>query len=103
MGLHTNRGGPKWHPAPAELKDICARAAAHCRAKGASIEKLAIQYTMTQPDIATTVISSADPQTMEKNIQWATEPMDRQLLDEVLAILKPVHNLAWTSGRPENN
>jgi L-galactose dehydrogenase len=103
LGLPTNRGGPKWHPAPAELKDICARAAAHCRAKGASIEKLAIQYTMTQPDIATTVISSADPQTMEKNIQWATEPMDRQLLDEVLAILKPVHNLAWTSGRPENN
>jgi L-galactose dehydrogenase len=103
MGLLTTRGTPPWHPAPAELKEVCARAAAHCRANGASVEKLAIQYTLTNPDIATTVVGSADPAEMENNIRWASEPIDRQLLDEVLAILKPVHNLTWPSGRPENN
>jgi L-galactose dehydrogenase len=103
MGLLSTREMPNWHLAPAELKEICARAAAHCRARGASIEKLAIQYALTKPEIATTLVGSADPAEMENNIQWAGEPIDRQLLDEVLAILKPVHNLTWRSGRPENN
>jgi aryl-alcohol dehydrogenase-like predicted oxidoreductase len=103
MGLLSARGTPPWHPAPAELKEVCARAAAHCRAKDASIEKLAIQYALTQPDIATTLVGSANPAAMERNARWAGEPIDRQLLDEVLAILKPVHNLTWPSGRPENN
>ena len=103
MGLFSSRETPPWHPAPAELKEVCARAAAHCRANGASIEKLAIQFTLTNPDVATTVVGSADPAEMEKNIQWANEPIDRQLLNEVLSILKPVHNLTWPSGRPENN
>jgi L-galactose dehydrogenase len=103
MGLLTTGGPPAWHPAPAELKEVCARAAAHCRANGTSIEKLAIQYSLTHRDIATTVVGSADPAEMERNIQWSAEPISRQLLDEVLAILKPVHNLSWSSGRAENN
>jgi len=103
MGLLSSRGTPPWHPAPAELKEVCARAAAHCRAKDAGIEKLAIQFALTKPDIATTLVGSANPAAMEKNVRWAAEPIDRQLLDEVLAILKPVHNLTWPSGRPENN
>jgi L-galactose dehydrogenase len=103
MGLLSSRGTPAWHPAPAELKEVCARAAAHCRANGASMERLAIQYTLTKPDVTTTVVGSANPAEMENNIQWAGEPIDRRLLDEVLAILKPVHNLTWPSGRPENN
>jgi L-galactose dehydrogenase len=103
MGLLSERGAPTWHPAPAELKEICARAAAHCRANGASIEKLAIQYTLTNPGIATTLVGSADPMEMERNIRWAGEPIDSQLLSEVLSILKLLHNLTWQSGRPENN
>jgi L-galactose dehydrogenase len=103
MGLLSSRGTQPWHPAPAELKEVCARAAAHCRANGASIEKLAVQYALTKPDVTTTIVGSANPAEMENNIQWASEPIDRRLLDEVLAILKPVHNMTWPSGRPENN
>jgi hypothetical protein len=40
---------------------------------------------------------------MERNIQWAGEPINKSLLEEVLAILKPVHNVTWESGRAENN
>jgi hypothetical protein len=29
--------------------------------------------------------------------------MDTELLQEVLDILKPVHNVTWTSGIPEYN
>jgi L-galactose dehydrogenase len=103
MGLLSNRGTPAWHPAPEQVKEVCGRAAAHCRVKGASIEKLAVQYSLSKPDITTTIVGSADPKNMERNIQWASEQMDKQLLEEVLAILKPVHNVTWESGRPENN
>lgn len=103
MGLLSNRGAPSWHPAPQELKDVCARAAAHCNARGASIEKLAIQFSLSNPDITTTIVGSADPANMERNIRWAAEPIDRPLLNEVQAILKPVRNLTWNSGRQENN
>ena len=103
MGLLSSRGSPAWHPAPEAVKETCARAAAHCRARGAAIEKLAIQYSLTQPEIATTVVGSASPDNMKRNIEWAFEPIDRILLEEVLAILKPVHNVTWESGRGENN
>jgi L-galactose dehydrogenase len=103
MGLLTSQGPPSWHPAPDAVKETCARAAAHCRARGASLEKLAIQYSVANPHIATTLVGTADPKLMEQNIAWANEPIDPILLAEVLAILKPVHNVTWPSGRPENN
>jgi L-galactose dehydrogenase len=103
MGLLSDRGTPTWHPASEAIKETCASAAAHCRVRGASIEKLAVQYSLTNPDIATTLVGSANPKEMEQNISWATEPIDQILLAEVLAILKPVHNVTWPSGRRENN
>jgi L-galactose dehydrogenase len=103
MGLLSSGGPPAWHPAPAELKETCAVAAALCRARNTCIEKLAIQFALSQSDIVTTLLGSADPAEMENNVRWIDEPIDRQLLEEVLAILKPVHNLSWRSGRPENN
>jgi L-galactose dehydrogenase len=85
------------------VKAACARAAAHCRARGASIGQLAIQYAVANPDVATTVVGTADPAEVEANVRAVAEPLDRALLDEVLAILAPVHNVTWPSGRPENN
>jgi len=103
MGLLSNRGAPQWHPAPRILQETCARAAAHCRRKGKSIEELAIQFAVANPDITTTLVGTADPNNIQRNIQALSEPMDKQLLVDVLEILKPVHNLTWPSGRPANN
>jgi L-galactose dehydrogenase len=103
MGLLSTRGTPDWHPAPARVKELCAKAASHCRAKGASIEKLAVQYAVAEPLIATTLVGTADSKNMEQNINAVEEPIDRQLLADVLEILKPIHNVTWPSGRAENN
>jgi L-galactose dehydrogenase len=103
MGLLSNRGTPDWHPAPALVKEVCAKAAAHCRERGASIEKLAVQFAVAHPQIATTLVGSASPDNMRRNVEWISEPTDQKLLDEVLAILKPIHIVTWQSGRPENN
>lgn len=103
MGLLSSRGCPDWHPAPAQVKQICAEAARHCAERGSNIIKLAVQFAAAEPRISTTLVGSANPKNIENNIKWVEEPIDRQLLDEVLAILKPIHNVTWPSGRPENN
>jgi len=103
MGLLSTRGVPAWHPAPPALRDACAKAAARCKSKGKSIEELALQFAVANRDIATTLVGTADPVNMKKNIEAISRPLDQTLLAEVLAILKPVHNLTWPSGRPENN
>lgn len=103
MGLLSNRGTPSWHPATEEMKSLCRQAAEHCRSRGSSIEKLAVQFAVAQPKITTTLVGSANPQNMLDNIAVINEPIDQQLLAEVQAILKPIHNVTWPSGRPENN
>jgi L-galactose dehydrogenase len=103
MRLLSNEGPPAWHPAPAMLRAKCAEAAAFCRAKGADIGALALQFSMANPDIHTNVVGTASPARVLQNIKDAQQAPDPELLEGVLAILKPVHNLTWTSGRPENN
>lgn len=103
MGLLTNRGAPEWHPAPTAVRAACAQAAAHCRAHGADIAQLALQFSLAHPGITTTMVGTADPDNMVKNIEWADNPPDPTLLAEVQAILAPIHNQTWLSGRPENN
>lgn len=103
MGLLSPRGCPDWHPAPQRVRQVCAEAAGHCVDRGCNIIQLAMQFAVAEPRIPTTLVGSANPKNIEKNIQWIEEPIDRQLLDEVLEILEPIHNVTWQSGRPENN
>ena len=103
MGLLTERGTPAWHPAPDEIKETCARAAAYCRSKGVDIAQLAIQFALANPDLATTLVGTANPENLKKNVRWLETPIDHELLAEVQAILSPIRNKTWPSGRPENN
>ncbi|MBZ0302777.1 MAG: aldo/keto reductase, partial [Anaerolineae bacterium] len=103
MGLLTDRGGPDWHPANDTIKSVCQRAAEYVRQRGSEIAKVALQFSLSHPDIATTLIGTASPENIRKNVRWSEEPIDEGLLQEVQAILAPVHNQTWASGRPENN
>ncbi|MBI1389777.1 MAG: aldo/keto reductase [bacterium] len=103
MGLLTNSGPPDWHPAPALIRDHCAKAAAHCRERGADIAKLALQFALANPRIHTTLVGTARPENIRKNIEWMNEPIDETLLAEVRDILKPIQDQTWPSGRTENN
>ncbi len=102
MGLLTQNGPPKWHPAPPEIQAACARAAAHCTQKGRDIAQLAVQYAISDPSITTTLVGTAKVANIEKNVRWLDEPLDEELLAEVRAILAPIQDKTWPSGRPEN-
>jgi L-galactose dehydrogenase len=103
LGLLTNRGAPAWHPASDEIKETCARAAAHCRSKGVDIAQLAIQFALDNLDLSTTLVGTANPEHLRQNVEWLETPINYELLAEVQAILAPIRNETWLYGRPENN
>ena len=77
--------------------------AEHCAAQGVDIAQLALQYSLTHPDMATCIVGSANPANVRKWVEWSEQPIDQRLLAEVLAILQPIHNWFYAEGRPENN
>lgn len=98
MGLLSKRGVPDWHPAPKALVEACQKATEHCEAKGYPIEKLAIQYAISNPRIATTLFSSANPDNVRKNIQYVEEPIDWQLVKEVQDIIGDQKRVRWANS-----
>ena len=103
MQLLTNKGAPDWHPADNEIKAACVKAAEHCRNKGADIAELGLQFALANPRIHTTLMGTANPGNVKKNIACVNQRPNTQLLAEILEILDPVRNKTWTSGRLENN
>jgi aryl-alcohol dehydrogenase-like predicted oxidoreductase len=101
--LLTNDPLPDWHKATPDVRATCRRAAEHCRSQGVDIAQLALQFSIHNPDISTCITGSANPERVRQWATWAELPLDRQLLAEVLEILKPIHNWHYTEGRVENN
>jgi L-galactose dehydrogenase len=103
MRLLSDEGPPEWHPAPAGVRAQCAEAAKLCRDRGASLGKLALQFAVSNPDIPTNIVGTANPDRILQNIREIEEPLDEALLTDVLELLSPIHNVTWPSGRPEHN
>ncbi len=97
MGLLTKRGAPAWHPAPEPLKEACRRATEHCAEKGYDIEKLAVQYSTSNPRIATTLFSSANPANVLKCIDYIKDPVDETLVKEVQEIIGDQMRVRWAN------
>ncbi|MBI3879348.1 MAG: aldo/keto reductase, partial [Verrucomicrobia bacterium] len=101
--LLTNAPLPAWLKEPESVKAAARAAAAHCAKQGVDIAKLALQFSLAHPDITTTVSGSANPNNIRNWAKWAAEPIDQQLLAEVLEIFRPVKNLGHKEGLAENN
>jgi L-galactose dehydrogenase len=102
MGVLTTRGAPAWHPAGKTILEGCRKVVDYCTAKDLDIVKIAVQYSCSHPDIATTLVSTARPKNIMDNIAFVQQPMDKGLLSEILELLKPIHNFNFSRGRPEH-
>jgi aryl-alcohol dehydrogenase-like predicted oxidoreductase len=101
--LLTNAPLPVWLKEPEDVKAAARKAAEHCAKLGGDIAKLALQFSIANPDITTTIAGSANPENIKKWAQWIEEPIDQHLLAEVLDIFKPVKNIGHLEGLRENN
>lgn len=98
MGLLSSRGVPDWHPAPKPLVEACRCAAEYCREIGYTIEKLAVQYSVGNPRIATTLFSSANPENVRKNIEYVAEPAPADLVAKVREIIADQLRVTWRNS-----
>lgn len=98
MGLLTERGVPDWHPAPAALKRLAAKAVAFCQSKGISIEQVAVGFSVANPRIATTLFSTTNPENVLKTIRYANTPLDMELVAEIQKIFEPGFRDTWVNS-----
>lgn len=98
MGLLSQRGAPDWHPAPQALRNACAAAAEFCGKEGYPIERLAMQYSVQSPRIASTLFSSTKPENVLKNLEYISEPADQELVSKVREIIGDAFRLSWKNS-----
>ena len=101
--LLTNAPLPAWHKEPVEVRAACRAVAEHCARHGVDIAQLALQFSLANPDIATTIAGSANPANIRQWAAWMRQPIDQSLLRDVLKILAPVKNIGHIEGLPQNN
>ena len=101
--LLTDAPLPAWLKEPEEVKAAAREAVALCQTRGSSLAKLALQFSVANPDIATTVAGSANPENIRRWAEWIADPIDHELLAEVQAIFTPVKDIGHAEGLPENN
>jgi L-galactose dehydrogenase len=99
MGLLTSRGAPEWHPAPPELVLAARKASKVCEQHGADIAELALQYAYQLEGVSSTLVGIDGVKNLLTNIDAVHKPIDQVLLQKVLEIFEPVHNVSWFSGR----
>lgn len=101
--LLTNAPLPKWLKEPEPVKQAARAAAEFCARNGVDIAQLALQFSVANPDLATTVAGSANPSNIRKWAEWVAKPLDHALLADVQRIFEPVKNIGHVEGLPENN
>jgi L-galactose dehydrogenase len=95
-GMLTDRGPADWHPASPDVRSLFRKAAEFCQSHGFSISRLALQFSSQNPDIPTTLFSTANPETVRRNVADYQQPCDMAMVAEVQKILQPVLDKEWS-------
>lgn len=102
MGLLSNRGPPGWHPAKDFQKEACKKAAEYCNSQGVDISTLAMAFTLANPEIPTTLVSTASLKRMKANIESCTyklSPKEQEVSDYVMeTFFKPLEGKEHWEG-----
>lgn len=102
MGVLTDQGAPPWHPAPDTIHATGQKVAALARDHGTTITRLALQFALQNEHISTTLVGMATEEEVAHNVALVGNPPDETLLRAVQAIIEPLKDISWQSGRPEN-
>ena len=103
LGLLTPAGLRQNVPASEAVIAASRRANDICEQRGADIAFLANQFSIQRSGCPTTVIGTTKPHHLDSAVRAAAEPIDEDLLADVLAATADVHAESWPSGLPENN
>lgn len=86
MGMLSNAGPQPWHPASAELKQLCREAAEYCKERNVELGKLAIYHGMSQPACHTFLIGMTSMEELNMNLDVVCNGLtehEKQVLNEI--------------------
>ncbi len=95
MGLLTDQGPPNWHPAGEEIKTTCAMVARFCRERNWDLEAAAVQFSLANPRVHTTLIGMATREELNRNLRAATGPLQTEVIEQIRQILAPIQGKTW--------
>jgi aryl-alcohol dehydrogenase-like predicted oxidoreductase len=94
-GLLSGREPPEWHPAEESDRKHLAEAMRFCESQNVPIAKLALQFSASNPDIPTTMFSSASADSVNRNVRWLEDEYEGELIERVRDILAPASDKEW--------
>ena len=98
MGLLSSRGAPDWHPAPEGLKEACRKAVQYCESVDYPIEKLAMQYSIGNPRISSTLFSTTRPENVMANLDAISGTAPQELVQKVREIVGDEFRTSWKNS-----
>nr|XP_039254332.1 L-galactose dehydrogenase-like isoform X2 [Styela clava] len=106
MGLLTDRGPAKWHPAGVKIREACKNAAVYCQERGSNISRLALYFSISQPKIASTLYSTSKLAKLEANLDVVENGItdeEKQLMGEVVErFFDPLESKSWEGVEVES-
>jgi L-galactose dehydrogenase len=103
MGLLTAHGAPGWHPAPQPVKEVNARVVELCRAHGTEPAIAALGFCLSHPFVSSTLVGMSSAEQVQQNLQALDAEPNPALLAQIEAVIAPVRDITWASGRKENS
>jgi L-galactose dehydrogenase len=103
MGLLTAGGAPEWHPAPPSVKQASAKVVELCQGHGAEPASVAIRFCSSHPFVSSTLVGMSSAEQVQQNLRALDTELDPELLAQIEAVVAPVRDITWASGRKENS
>jgi L-galactose dehydrogenase len=95
MGLLTDQGPPDWHPAGKEIKATCAMAARLCRERNWDLAELALQFSLANARVHTTLVGMASREELKRNLRAAARPLQTDVIEQIKEVLSPIQGKSW--------
>jgi len=103
MGLLSGAGGPEWHPAPQQVKQVATAIGELCLLQhGVSPATLGLSVCLRHPAVASTFIGIRSVAQVDDSLRALEYEPPAELLAEIRALAAPVFNTVWPSGLEEN-
>lgn len=103
MGLLTKSGPPEWHPAPDNVKSVCAEVATYCQQHEVDISALGVNYALQAKFPTSTLAGMVGSDMVRRNVAALTQEFPEEVVSWVDDKFKSIKDVTWTSGLPQYN
>jgi L-galactose dehydrogenase len=103
LRILTREGPTAKHPGPPEVKAAGAKVVERLIAAGLDPAAAAVQYSLTHPYSASMLVGMSSVEEVRDNLRALEVFIPPEVMSDIDAIVEPVKNTLWRSGRPEND